>query len=86
MTSEDRPAADHFKGGCFHLHVKAGQIQNGFSHLTFPDGEYVLHLKVDEVYSPQEFAASHPQDVGELNVPPKASVFDLAGGPVVAKG
>ncbi len=86
MAKESRLAADHFKNGCLHLHVKGGRIQNCFSHLSLPDGEYVLHLKVDEVYSPRGFAASHPQDADELKMAPRGSVFDLASGSVAVDG
>ncbi len=76
--------AETFKNGCFHLHVVDGEIQNAFSHFTLRDGEYVLHLKVEKVYSPQEFVASHPQDVDELKIQPSSTVHNLAGNSIVA--
>ena len=76
--------ADDFKNGCFHLHVIGGEIQNGFCHLTLPDGEYVLHMKVDNVYLPEEFVASHPIDAAELKVEPKQTVHNLAGNSIIA--
>ncbi len=76
--------AETFKNGCFHLHVIDGEIQNAFSHLTLRDGEYVLHLKVEKVYSPLEFVTSHPQDVDELKITPNCTVHNLAGNTIVA--
>lgn len=76
--------AETFKNGCFHLHVKGGKIQNAFSHLTLPEGEFVLHMKVDNVYLQKEFVASHPQDVGELKIQPNSTVHNLAGNSIVA--
>jgi hypothetical protein len=76
--------AENFNIGCFHLHVIDGEIQNAFSHLTLPDGEYVLHMKVDNFYLPEEFVASHPMDAAELKVEPKQTVHNLAGNSIIA--
>jgi hypothetical protein len=84
MTIPMTLTAGTFKNGCFHLHVKDGEIQNAFSHLTLREGEYVLHMKVEKVYSPQEFVASHPPDADELKIEPKQKIHNLAGNSIVA--
>lgn len=81
----DQLTAENFQNGCFHLHVKDGQIHNGFSHMTLPDGEYILHMKLDNVYSPQAFISSHPHDADELKMEPSKLIFNLAGNSIVAK-
>lgn len=47
MIKNEKLLPSFFAEGCLHLHVKDGEIQNAFSHLPLPNGEYVLHLKVD---------------------------------------
>lgn len=84
MAEETKLNAIDFQNGCFHLHVKDGEIQNGFSHLTLPDGEYVLHMKVDTVYSPEGFIASHEIDADELKIAPKGEIHNLGPTSIVA--
>ena len=75
--------ASNFKNGYFHLHVKDGEIQNGFSHLTLPEGEYVLYMKVDAVYSPDGFIESHSIDADERKMDADGIVYNLADNSVV---
>lgn len=84
MVDTELTATD-FQNGCFHLHVKDGEIKNGFSHLSFPDSEYVLHMKAEAVLSPEEFVASHAADADELKISPRQKIHNLGPESIAAK-
>lgn len=44
-----------------------GKIVNIFTHLSRLPESGVVHLKVDKIYSFEEFKRSHPHDHDELN-------------------
>jgi len=63
--------------GCVHVHVENSKIVNVFSHLSnFPE-DCIIHLKADEILTPEQFLESHPQDKNELYVEPQKKIFDL---------
>lgn len=77
MIKNEKLLPSHFAEGCVHVYVKEGKIQNAFCHLPLPDGEYILHLKVDGVFNLAEFIESHPFDSDELKVKSEQRVYIL---------
>ena len=52
--------------GCVHLIIKEGNVVNTVLHLSNLPKDGVIHLKADGVYSFEEFAKTHPKDIGEI--------------------
>jgi hypothetical protein len=66
-TPEQIRLLNKFKDlGCVHAHVRDGDLKALVSHLDFPeDGDYVIHMKPDNLMDRKKFFETHPRDHGE---------------------